>query len=177
VNGVVFAILHGGDRHSLNLRAAMLHVVGDLLGSLAAIVAAAIILTTGWTMADPLLSVLVALLLLRSAWSLIRESGLILLEGAPPHLNRNEVAKDLVANVEGISDVHHMHVWSLDGRRLMATLHVRLAAGADAEASIGAIKARLRDEHGIGHATVEIETGVACPDQHETRRRHGTARG
>jgi cobalt-zinc-cadmium efflux system protein len=175
VNGLVFVILHGGDKQSLNLRGAILHVAGDLLGSVAAIVAALIILTTGWTAADPLLSVVVALLLLRSAWSLIRDSGLILLEGTPPHINRNDVADDLLANVEGILDVHHMHVWSLDGRRLMATLHVRLAAGADAETSIGAIKARLSEEHGIGHATVEIETGAACPDQHEARRKHGTA--
>jgi cobalt-zinc-cadmium efflux system protein len=177
VNGVVFLVLHGGDRQSLNLRGAVLHVVGDLLGSVATIAAASIILTTGWTAADPLLSVLVALILLRSAWRLIRESGLILLEGAPPHINRNDVANDLVGNVAGISDVHHMHVWSLDGRRLMATLHVRLAAGADAETSIGAIKARLREEHGIGHATVEIETGTACPDEREARRRHGTSGG
>jgi len=177
VNGVVFLVLHGGDKQSLNLRGALLHVVGDLLGSVATIVAALIILTTGWTAADPLLSVVVALLLLRSAWSLIRDSGLILLEGTPPHINRNDVANDLVRNVEGISDVHHMHVWSLDGRRLMATLHVRLAAGADAETSIGAIKTRLSEEHGIGHATVEIETGAACPDEHEARRKHGTAGG
>jgi cobalt-zinc-cadmium efflux system protein len=177
VNGVVFLVLNGGDRQSLNLRGAILHVAGDLLGSVAAIAAAAIILTTGWTAADPLLSVLVALILLRSAWRLIRESGLILLEGAPPHINRNDVANDLVGNVAGISDVHHMHVWSLDGRRLMATLHVRLAPGADAETSISAIKARLSEEHGIGHATVEIETGTACPDEHEARRKHGTAGG
>jgi cobalt-zinc-cadmium efflux system protein len=177
VNGVAFLILNGGDRASLNLRGAILHVVGDLLGSLAAIGAALIILTTGWTAADPLLSVVVAVLLLRSAWTLIRDSGLILLEGTPPHINRNDVANDLVGNVAGIADVHHMHVWSLDGRRLMATLHVRLAAGADAEASIAAIKARLGEEHGIGHATVEIETGAACPDGHEARRKHGTAGG
>jgi cobalt-zinc-cadmium efflux system protein len=177
VNGIVFLVLHGGDRQSLNLRGAILHVAGDLLGSVAAIAAASIILMTGWTAADPLLSVLVALILLRSAWRLIRESGLILLEGTPPHINRNDVAYDLVASVAGVSDVHHMHVWSLDGRRLMATLHVRLAAGADAETSIGAIKARLSEEHGIGHATVEIETGTACPDEREARRKHGTSGG
>jgi cobalt-zinc-cadmium efflux system protein len=177
VNGIVFLVLHGGDRQSLNLRGAILHVAGDLLGSVAAIAAASIILMTGWTAADPLLSVLVALILLRSAWRLIRESGLILLEGTPPHINRNDVANDLVASVAGVSDVHHMHVWSLDGRRLMATLHVRLAAGADAETSIGAIKARLSEEHGIGHATVEIETGTACPDEREARRKHGTSGG
>ena len=96
---VVFFVLSGGDRQSLNLRGAILHVLGDLLGSVAAIVAALIILTTGWLPADPLLSVLVALLLVGSAWRLIRESGLILLEAAPPHIDRNAIAEDLAAHM------------------------------------------------------------------------------
>ena len=175
VNVVVFFVLHGGDRASLNLRGAILHVVGDLLGSVAAIAAAIIILATGWFPADPLLSVLVALLLMRSAWKLIRESGLILLEAAPPHIERNEVADDLAAHADGVSDVHHMHVWSLDGRQLMATLHARLAEDADAERTIGAIKKRLSEAHGIHHATVEVETGEACPEGAGERRRNGTA--
>jgi cobalt-zinc-cadmium efflux system protein len=175
VNVVVFFVLHGGDRASLNLRGAILHVVGDLLGSVAAIAAAIIILATGWFPADPLLSVLVALLLMRSAWKLIRESGLILLEAAPPHIERNEVADDLAAHADGVSDVHHMHVWSLDGRQLMATLHARLAEHADAERTIGAIKKRLSEAHGIHHATVEVETGEACPEGAGERRRNGTA--
>jgi cobalt-zinc-cadmium efflux system protein len=169
VNLVVFAILHGGDRTSLNLRGALLHVMGDLLGSAAAIIAALVILTTGWTQADPLLSVLVAALLLRGAWTLLRESGLILLEGAPPHVSRNDIAADLASHAAGICDVHHMHVWTLDGRQLLATMHARLVQGADAEESIAAIKARLRAEHGIRHATVEIETGQACPDERDTQ--------
>lgn len=165
VNGGVFFVLHGGDRESLNMRGALLHVVGDLLGSVAAIVAAIIILATGWTQADPLLSVLVALLLLFAAWRLIRDSGMILLEAAPAHIDRNNIAEDLTAHARGVCDVHHMHVWTLDGRQLLATLHARLVPGADAEASISAIKARLKAEHGISHATVEIETGQACPDE------------
>ena len=129
VNVVVFAVLQGGDKSSLNLRGAILHVLGDLLGSAAAILAALIILFTGWTQADPLLSMLVCLLLLGSAWKLVRESGLILLEAAPPHIDRNAVADDIVRNVAGVEDIHHMHVWSLDGRQLLATLHARLTAG------------------------------------------------
>jgi cobalt-zinc-cadmium efflux system protein len=105
---------------------------------------------------------------------------LILLEAAPPHVDRNAVAGDLAVHAEGVADVHHMHVWTLDGRQLIATLHARLKSGADAERSIGAIKARLRDVHGIAHATVEVETGQACPDEigNEThmRKRNGTAR-
>jgi cobalt-zinc-cadmium efflux system protein len=180
VNVVVFAVLSGGDRASLNLRGAILHVLGDLLGSVAAIAAALIILLTGWLPADPLLSVLVALLLVVSAWRLMREAGVILLEGAPHHIDRNAVARDVEAHAEGVVDVHHMHVWTLDGKQLLATLHARLAGDADAAKSIAAIKQRLSDHHGIHHATVEVETGQACPDEQDQRaerRRHGTARG
>ena len=179
VNVVVFVVLHGGDRESLNLRGAILHVLGDLLGSVAAITAALIILTTGWLPADPLLSVLVALLLVVSAWRLMRESGLILLEGVPHQIDRNAVARDIEKHADGVVDVHHMHVWTLDGKQLLATLHARLAGNADAERSIAAIKERLSEAHGIHHATVEVETGQACPDESKDslreRRRNGTA--
>jgi len=181
LNIAVLFVLHGGDRESLNLRGAILHVLGDLLGSVAAIAAAIVILTTGWLPADPLLSILVALLLVVSAWRLMQESGLILLEAAPAHIDRNAIAADLAANAVGVMDIHHMHVWGLDNRQLMATLHARLRPGADAEQGIGAIKARLSAAHGIHHATVEIETGEACPDevsvQSRTRRLNGKARG
>ncbi|MGQ7793481.1 cation diffusion facilitator family transporter [Faunimonas sp. B44] len=163
VNVAAFAILHGGDRSSLNLRGALLHVMGDLLGSLAAIAAAGIILTTGWTPADPLLSLLVAALLLRSAWMLLRESGLILLEGAPAETDRNAVADDLLRSADGVCDIHHMHVWTLDGRQRLATLHARIVEGADADSVVSALKDRLDRRHGIRHATIEIEHG-ACAD-------------
>ena len=174
VNVVVFLTLHGGDRASLNLRGAILHVLGDLLGSVAAIAAALIILATGWYPADPLLSVLVALLLLWSAGKLIRESGLILLEGAPPHVDRNDVAMDLGREIDGVSDIHHMHVWSLDDRQLVATLHARVQPGADPERVVSDIKMRLAEAHGIRHATVEAESGRECPDTVK-RRADGTA--
>jgi cobalt-zinc-cadmium efflux system protein len=181
VNIVVFLVLHGGERESLNLRGAILHVVGDLLGSVAAIVAAGIILASGWMPADPLLSCLVAVLLLWSAWKLVREAGMILLEGAPADIDRNRVAADLARNAVGVLDIHHMHLWTLDGQQKLATLHARLAEDADAEASIAAIKERLSKAYGIRHATVEVETGPHCPDAttyDETagkRTRHGTA--
>ncbi len=179
VNVLVFIVLHGGDRESLNLRGAILHVLGDLLGSVATIAAALIILMTGWLPADPLLSVLVALLLIGSAWRLMRESGLILLEGAPQDVDRNSVAHDVEKNAEGVVDIHHMHVWTLDGKQRLATLHARLSRDADAARSIAAIKERLRQKHGIRHATVEVETGPGCPDddseETEERNKNGTA--
>ena len=161
VNLASFAVLHGADRDNLNVRGALLHVAGDLLGSVAAIVAAVIIMTTGWTPADPILSVLVALIILRSAWSVTAQSAHILLEGAPAGVDLDHVIHDLTHHVDGVTDIHHAHLWSLDGRRSMMTLHARIRETAAGPDVIARIKARLSEVHGIGHATVEIETD-AC---------------
>lgn len=163
VNIAAFLVLHGGDRENLNMRGAILHVLGDLLGSVAALVAAAVIIFTGWTPIDPLLSALVAVLLFRSAWLLVRLSGNLLLEGVPETMDRDGIARDIVANVAGVREIHHMHVWSMDGTRNMATLHACLVEGTDAYTAVTAIKARLAGRHGIEHATVEPEYG-ACAD-------------
>jgi len=162
VNLMSFAVLHGADRDNLNVRGALLHVAGDLLGSVAAIVAAVIIMTTGWTPADPILSVLVALIILRSAWSLTAQSAHILLEGAPAGVDLHHVIHDLTDHVEGVTDIHHAHLWSLDGRRSMMTLHARIRETARGTDVIARIKARLSEVHGIGHATVEIETDLCA---------------
>ena len=143
VNVAAFLVLHGGDRESLNMRGAILHVLGDLLGSVAAIVAALVILATGWTPIDPILSVLVALLILSTAWSLMREAAHVLLEGVPASLDRDGIARDIDGNVAGVREVHHMHVWSLDGSNNMATLHACLDDGVDAYGAVSAIKRRL----------------------------------
>ena len=101
VNIGSFFVLHGGDRESLNMRGAILHVLGDLLGSAAAIVAALVILATGWTPIDPILSVLVSLLILSTAWSLMRDAAHVLLEGVPPSLDRDLIARDLETDGPG----------------------------------------------------------------------------
>jgi cobalt-zinc-cadmium efflux system protein len=163
VNLVAFRILHVGEGASLNLRAAALHVLGDLLGSLAAIVAASVIIATGWTLADPILSILVVLIILRSALKIVRGAADILLEGAPRQLDTREIAADLVARVEGVEDIHHVHAWSISEDRPMVTLHARLGADCPPEAAIAAIKARLDERFGVTHATVEIEFGE-CAD-------------
>ena len=171
VNIAAFFVLHGGDRESLNMRGAVLHVLGDLLGSVAALVAAVVIITTGWTLIDPILSALVAVLLFRSSWSLMRESGHLLLEGVPANLDRDRIATDIETNVAGVREIHHMHVWSLDGAKNIATLHACLADGVDAHGAVRAIKERLAQSHGIDHATVEPEYGE-CADAHDHEERH-----
>lgn len=164
INVGAFLVLHGGSREDLNMRGALLHVIGDMLGSVAALAAAGVILATGWYPIDPILSVLVALLLFRSAWGLVRDAGHVLLEGTPLTMDRDGIARDIEANVAGVREVHHMHVWSLDGTRNMATLHACLVEETDSHAAIGAIKSRLSEHHGIGHATVEPEFG-RCADE------------
>ncbi|MEW6631073.1 MAG: cation diffusion facilitator family transporter [Pseudomonadota bacterium] len=165
VNIASFFVLHGGDRESLNMRGAILHVLGDVLGSAAAIVAALVIIATGWTPIDPILSVVVSLLILSTAWSLMREAAHVLLEGVPANLDRDLIAKDLEGAVKGVREVHHMHIWSLDGTSNMATLHACLNDGIDPHVAVSAIKQRLATKHGIDHATVEPELGD-CTDGH-----------
>lgn len=157
VNIASFLVLHGAERDNLNVRGALLHVAGDMLGSVAAIAAAGIIMATGWIQADPILSMLVALIILRSAWALTAESAHILLEGAPRNINLDDVTKDLSAHVEGVSDIHHAHLWSLDGRRSMITLHARIRPDIARPQVVERMKARLSEKHGIGHATIEVE--------------------
>jgi len=164
VNIGAFAILHGADRANLNLQSAMIHVIGDLLGSAGAIAAAVVILATRWTAADPLISILVALIILRSAWFVVRDSAHILLEGAPTHLPIDELSADLRANVPGVREVHHVHLWSITQEQPMVTLHARIDSDADAFAAVREIKARLRSKFGVEHVTVEIEQ-EDCADQ------------
>lgn len=163
VNIAAFLVLHPGAGDSLNMRAAALHVLGDLLGSVGAIVAAIVILQTGWTPIDPILSVAVALLILVSAWRVVRESGHILLEGTPPDTDPTALAEDLSATVPGVVDVHHVHAWSISERRPMVTLHARIVGPDPGGATVRAIKARLAEHHGIAHATVETETASVGP--------------
>ncbi|PVA09907.1 cation transporter [Pelagivirga sediminicola] len=158
VNIIAFWVLtRGGEGENLNVRAAALHVMGDLLGSVAALVAALIIIWTGWTPIDPILSVLVAVIILRSAWKVVAQSGHILLEGAPDGFDRRAVVGDLRAEVPGLRDVRHVHAWSVTQERPMVTMVIELEAGSDARAAKQAIRARLDERHGIGHVTIEVE--------------------
>lgn len=156
VNLVVFAILQGADRDNLNVRGAMLHVLGDLLGSAAAISAALIIMATGWVAVDPILSVLVACLILRSAWFLVRQSAHILLQGAPDGIDTRAVATDLVETIDGLIAVEHVHAWSVTPERHVVTLDAYVGEGQRLGPVSRAIKARLDTEFGIDHATVDV---------------------
>jgi cobalt-zinc-cadmium efflux system protein len=168
VNLVAFWILRRGDSENLNVQGAALHVLGDLLGSIAAILAALVILWTGWTPIDPLLSLLVAVLILRSAWKLLGKSAHILLEGAPDWLDVAELREEVTAALPAIRDVHHVHAWMLTTERPLITLHAEVAPGADHQQALSAIRGVLGDRFGIDHATIQIET-AGCADHQPGR--------
>jgi len=175
-NCAAFLALSGAT--SLNERSARLHVLSDLAGSAAAIAASGLILAFGWLAADPLLSLGVSVLILRSGWGMVRDSSHVLLEGAPLGFDAGAVARDLNA-VPGVQGIHHVHAWSLTGETPLVTLHAELDAGADRRQTLGALMERLRQRFGIEHATVQIEEGgCAAPagedDCHESGVVHGT---
>ena len=164
VNIISFTVLHTGDQENLNIRGAALHVAGDLLGSVAAIVAAVVIIYTGWTPIDPLLSVAVAFLILRSAWVLVKRSAHVLLEGAPEWLDVADMQARIVENVPGVHEIHHVHVWGLTPQQLMLTMHVTLADGGESQSAVlRSVKDYLKNEYGIGHSTIEVDVD-GCSD-------------
>jgi len=159
-NLAAFLALSGA--HSLNERGARAHVLSDLLGSGAASAAAILILTLGWTVADPLLSLLVSALILRSAWTLTRESADVLLEGVPTGFDVKQIEAELLGNVPGLIGVHHVHAWSMTGERPMVTLHAHLAPGTRHHEVIAAIHMRLGTRLNVEHTTVQIEEEGTC---------------
>jgi cobalt-zinc-cadmium efflux system protein len=163
VNLLVLRVMHGHAHDDLNMAGATLHVLGDLLGSVAAIVAALAIRQFGWLWADPVLSVVVSLLILNSAWRLLRRSAHILLEGVPDGMDSAAVALSLREADSAIRDIHHLHVWQLASGSRMATLHAELREHADTAQAMGAIKRALLERFDIQHVTVQIDPGD-CPD-------------
>ena len=164
VNVVSFLVLRTGDKDNLNIRAAVLHVVGDLLGSVAAVIAGVVIIAWGWTPIDPLLSIVVALIIVRSAWRVVADSGHILLEGSPPDIDSRALQDELKSTLPFVLDVHHVHAWSISQERPMVTLHASIAAGTDSAHAVREIKRLLAQHFRITHATVEIEFD-ACGDE------------
>lgn len=164
VNIAGVLILRAGNRGDTNMRGAMLHVIGDMLGSLGAIGAAIGIMLTGWAVLDPILSVLVAVLVLRSAWSLVAESIFVLLQATPSHVDPKVVLADLTT-LPGVAEAAHLHAWTLTDNRSVATVHVTPAAGADPLALPRIVAARLAEKHGISHATVEVNPPGAIPPE------------
>jgi len=164
-NLVVYRMLaHGHDTSSINVAAARLHVLGDMLGSIGAALGAVVVLATGWTPIDPILSVLMAVLIVRSAWRLLRESTHILMEHTPEHIDLAALRTRLMTSVPGVRDVHDVHCWSLTSGQTMLSLHVALGGGADAAAALREAKRVLAEDFSVAHSALQIEQGD-CPDE------------
>ncbi|MEI4471452.1 cation diffusion facilitator family transporter [Frigidibacter sp. MR17.24] len=163
VNVGVFWILSRGQRDHVNIRGAMVHVMGDLLGSVAAIAAAIGIWLTGWTVLDPVLSLVLSVLVLRSGWALLGASMNILMEGTPEGVD-TEAMRGHLAALGGVAFVEHVHVWSITSGKSAATLHLGVAEGADPFTVKASVREALQARFDIGHSTIEIDEqpGVAC---------------
>jgi len=162
VNVVGVVLLHRGKGHSLNLQGAFLHVVGDLLGSVGAIVAAIVMLTTGFYLADPLISFLIAGLIVYSALRLIWKSVDILLEGTPAHLDLEEIREALL-EVPGVRDIHDLHVWTITSGFDSLTAHLALTPGARHQDVLKASHEMLVSRFGLDHSTLQPEEAELAP--------------
>lgn len=157
VNLVTGRILYACDRGSLNIRAALLHVFGDALGSVGAVAAALVMLATGWFVADAVISVVIGVLILYTSWELVRESVDILMQSAPRGIDVAEV-QDAMEKVGGVVKVHDLHVWSVTSGVFTLTAHAVVFPEQNAQAILDQIEARLRSRFGIEHTTIQLET-------------------
>lgn len=154
-NIIAARLLHAGASHSLNVRGAYLHVISDLLGSVAAILAALAVRYRGWTIADPVASIVMTGLIVRGAWALVRESVDVLLESVPPHISFEQV-RAAVAAVPGVASVHDLHVWTVTSGMVAMSVHVVAPDPACHQVALEAIHAAM-PRFGISHVTVQIE--------------------
>ena len=157
VNLVCAALLHGAATTSLNVRAAYLEVLGDALGSIGVVIAAALVVVTGWTLADPLVSGAIALVIVPRTWRLLRQAVNVLLEGTPAHLNLGEI-EDAMCSVPGVRRVHDLHVWTLTSAREAMSAHVVVDDVRDSERLLETLHAVMHARFGIDHTTIQLET-------------------
>ena len=145
--------------HDLNMRAARLHVAGDALGSVAALISGGIVALTGWTRADPIASLAICVLIAVSSVRLMRESLHALMEGVPHGLSVESIGGEM-ARIGGVLSVHDLHVWALSGSRTALSAHVVVRSMASWDQTRGELQARLREKFGIDHVTLQPESGV-----------------
>jgi len=176
VNLAVAAILTRSQGESLNVSAAFRHVLADLAGSVGVIVAALIILLTGWRYADPLIGVLIALLVLASSWSILRDAGRILLEAAPPGLDAGQVGRRMAA-MRGVREVHDLHIWTITSGFPALAAHVLVGDEDDCHGVRRQLERMLHDEFEIDHTTLQVDhqgdgelVALELPEQHEAPR-------
>jgi len=156
VNLISFRLLMAGAKESLNVRAAFVEVLADLLGSVGVIVAAVVVATTGWRYADPIIGAGIGLFIVPRTWRLASQAVRILMEAAPPHLDVAEVGRRIAA-IDGVVAVHDLHIWTLTSGMDAASGHVVVADGADSHGVLDRVTALLADEYDVIHATIQCE--------------------
>ena len=172
INVVGAAILARAERESLNMQAALRHVIADLLGSFGVIVAAVVILTTGWLYADPLISILIGILVLGSSWGVIRDSVSILLESTPSGIDAAEVRRTMVS-LSGVDSVHDLHIWTITSGFPALAAHVLVGAGEDCHARRREVEQLLAGRFGIDHTTLQVDHANEGLLQIELERQRG----
>jgi cobalt-zinc-cadmium efflux system protein len=156
VNVAAAWILARRESESLNVRAALRHVLADLAGSVGVVAAGVVVLATGWSYADPVAGILIGLLVLASSWTILRDSVGILLEAAPRHLDVEAVGRAMAAH-PGVREVHDLHVWTITSGFPALSAHVLVDAGADCHALRAEIEDELRVQFGLEHTTLQVE--------------------
>jgi cobalt-zinc-cadmium efflux system protein len=162
-NLVSMKMLHGAKDHSLNVKAAYLHLLSDTLGSVGAIIAGAVIWATGWRPIDPIMTIVFAGLMLVSSWELVKEATNVLMESTPSGIDPERIHDDLSA-IPGVIEVHDLHVWAVTSGRLAMSAHV--IAAVDPERILGDAHRLLRERHGVKHSTIQVEH----PDRFDSER-------
>ncbi|MEU5683720.1 cation diffusion facilitator family transporter [Streptomyces venezuelae] len=167
------------NRSSLNVEGAFQHILTDLYGFIATAVSGAVVMTTGFARADSIASMIVVVLMLRSGVSLVRASGRIFLEAAPADLDPDDVGGDMVG-LDGVVEIHDLHIWEITSGQPVLSAHVLVEPGGDCHAVRKSIQARLREDHGITHATLEVDhaperlAGAAADARQHCEEPHGT---
>jgi cobalt-zinc-cadmium efflux system protein len=157
VNIIAAKLLHQDHHHNLNIKGAYLHVLGDLLGSVGAIAAGLCILFFNWPWADPLISCVIALLILISATGLLKEAVNVLLEGCPSHIDIEDIREEIFLCCKGIQAIHNLHVWNIDMQRAVLTAHLEVAPDAFNGNTLSIVQATLKEKFGLSHVTLQLE--------------------
>jgi cobalt-zinc-cadmium efflux system protein len=187
VNIIAAYLLHTGHKHDLNMRGAFLHVIGDLLGSVMAIVAGLLIIGFGWFWADALGSVLISVIIIAGAWRLILDSVNVLLEGTPAHINLATVESAML-ETEGVAGIHDLHVWTISSGIEALSAHISHDETVLHSELLAIVRKKLHDQFGIDHLTIQMETlsleteavyicetGTRCFEPSNPANSHGTA--
>ncbi len=164
INVVSLAVLRRSQAESLNVRAAFVHVLGDALGSVGAVLAGILILIGNWYLADPLVSIGIGMLILYSSWEIIRDAVDILMQSTPRGMRLEEVELSLL-EIDGVRQVHDLHIWTLTSRKYHLSAHLVIGSDYEPHAIVDCAQQLLRERFGIGHTTVQVDREVECAEE------------